>query len=132
MKIVLDTNIFVAAGFNPHSSSAAIIQALKTGMHTLVWNAQTKRETKKILDQIPPLAWSRFNHLFAPDDEFTEPTQPERYTQVSDFDDRKFAALAAAADAVLVTNDDHLLSVREQIGVTVLTPTEFASQHHLT
>ena len=39
--------------------------------------------------------------------------------------DRKYAALASASDATLVTNDDHLLSKRGQLGFPVMTPGEF-------
>ncbi len=29
--LVLDTNVFVAAGFHPHSASAAILQGIREG-----------------------------------------------------------------------------------------------------
>ena len=47
-------------------------------------------------------------------------THPERFDFISDPDDRKFAALAHAALAALVSNDEHLLGVRDRIGATVL------------
>ncbi len=59
MDVVLDTNVWVAAGFNPDSSAAQIIQAIRDGDLRLVWNEATRRETRQILTQIPPLDWHR-------------------------------------------------------------------------
>ena len=128
MKVVLDTNILVAAGFNPRSSSAEIVRAVKAGELEMIWNQATRAESKHILKQIPPLLWPRFERLFAPEGEFTRRTHPERFKQIEDPDDRKFAALAAAADAVLISNDEHLLAVRDQLDVRVQTPTEMVQQ----
>jgi predicted nucleic acid-binding protein len=44
---------------------------------------------------------------------------------VTDPDDRTFAALAHAAGAILISNDDDLLRHRDRLGVTVLTPSAF-------
>jgi predicted nucleic acid-binding protein len=41
------------------------------------------------------------------------------------------SALAAAANAVLITNDDHLLSARDLLGVVVQTPAEFVAGNGL-
>lgn len=125
MKIVIDTNIFVAAGFNPVSRSATILRAVADGKLDFVWNHPTRAETRAVLEQIPPLSWEKFKHLFKPDAEHAGSTDPDRYKQVHDDADRKFAALAAATDAVLISNDDDLLSVRDQLDVRVQTPREF-------
>lgn len=123
-RVVLDTNILVAAGFNAASSAARIVQAIEDRQIELVWNQATKAESKKIIERIPPLTWARFEALFERGAEYTGPTDPQRYQMVKDADDRKFAALAAAVDAVLVSNDEHLLSVRRELDVPVLTPRE--------
>jgi predicted nucleic acid-binding protein len=44
---------------------------------------------------------------------------------VGDPNDRKFAALARVAGAILVSNDDHLLARREEASITVLTSGEY-------
>lgn len=123
--LVLDTNIFVAAGFNPKSSSAQIIKALRSGHLRLVWDHQTHQETQRIIDKIPPLSWDHFAELFQERDRFRGQTQPEQFTHVPDFTDRKFAALAAATGAVLITLDTDLLHSREQAQVLILRPHEF-------
>jgi predicted nucleic acid-binding protein len=53
------------------------------------------------------------------------PTHPERFAEIPDPDDRKFAALAQAAGPVLISNDRHLLNHRDRMELTVLTPSEF-------
>jgi predicted nucleic acid-binding protein len=125
---VLDTNIFVAAGFARRSHAQQIIDAVRAGDVRLVWNEATASETRRVIDQIPPLDWKRFVDLFEPDDKCAAAVRPERYQQVGDPTDRKFAALANAADAVLVSQDSDLLSVRDQLDVTVLTAREFVAR----
>jgi predicted nucleic acid-binding protein len=123
--VVLDTNVFVAAGFNPRSASAQLVDAAKQGQLRMVWNDATRREIERIMGQIPPLRTHAVADLFRPADRFTGATHPERFAQIEDPDDRKFAALADAAGATLVSNDDHLLRHRERLKVPVLTPGEF-------
>ncbi len=127
-KVVLDTNILVAAGFNPASSSARIVQAIEERRVQLVWNEATKAESRKIIEKIPPLAWAKFEPLFERGTEFTGKVDGSRYDLIEDRDDRKFAALAAAANAALISNDEHLLSVRRSLDVTVLTPHEMVQR----
>ncbi len=123
--VVLDTNLFVAAGFNPRSRSARILDAVRQGRLRLVWNEQTRRETERIIRQIPPLSWEPFADLFREEDRYDGETHPERFRHVADPDDRKFAALAEATGAVLITSDDHLLETRDQAAVVIMRPEEF-------
>ena len=123
--VVLDTNIFVAAGFNPRSASARILDAVNQGRLRMVWNDATRREIERIMHRIPPLRAQPVAQLFRPADRFAGPTHPERFASIPDPDDRKFAALAHAAGAVLISNDEHLLGHRDLPGLTALTPSEF-------
>lgn len=124
-SVVLDTNVLVAAGFNPRSASAKIVDAVKRGQVRMVWNDATRREIERILHQIPPLRAHDVAQLFRPEDRFAAATHPERFADVPDPDDRKFAALAHAAGAILISNDEHLLRHRDRTDLTVLTPGEF-------
>lgn len=126
--VVLDTNIFVAAGFNANSSSAQLIEAVRSGHLQLVWNDQTYQETQHILSKIPPLRWQNFAKLFREPNRFGDQTDPEAFKHVPDPADRKFAALAAATGAILITLDTDLLSSREQAPVRILRPSEFLPQ----
>jgi predicted nucleic acid-binding protein len=124
-RVVLDTNVFVAAGFNRDSHAARIVEGLGRGAWQMVWNRATRDETRAVLTRIPPLSWERVAPLFRPEDEFRGATDPGAYERVRDPADREFAALAAAAGAIVVTNDEHLLGEREALDVRVLTPREF-------
>ncbi len=125
--VILDTNIFVAAGFNPSSSAARIIEQVRSGQLRMIWTEQTRRETEYILSKIPPLSWESFAGLFRDEDRYCERVDPAAFSHISDRDDRKYAALAAATGAVLVTNDDHLLRSRDRSHIEVVTPGEFLS-----
>jgi uncharacterized protein len=127
-RLVLDTNVFVAAGFNPNSTSARILEQVRMGNLQLVWDDRTRRETERILNRIPPLSWSDAAELFREEHRYAGETFPEKFDYIPDPEDRKFAALAEAAGAPLVTNDDHLLSSRERAGVAILTPGAYLKQ----
>jgi predicted nucleic acid-binding protein len=120
--VILDTNVFVAAGFNPRSASGRIVDAVKKGQLRMVWNDATRREIEHIIQQIPPLRAHSVSNLFRPRDRYAAATHPERFAFIPDPDDRKFAALTAA---ILISNDEHLLRYRDQMNVTVLTPSAF-------
>jgi uncharacterized protein len=123
--VVLDTNVFVAAGFNANSASAKIVDAVKQGQMRMVWNDATRREIERIMQQIPPLRAQAVSDLFTPGNRYTAPTYPERFVYIADPDDRKFAALAYAAGATLISSDEHLLRHKDRMDLTVLTPSAF-------
>jgi predicted nucleic acid-binding protein len=128
IRIVVDTNVFVAAGFNPRSAAAPILTAVREGRFQLIWNEPTRRETEMIMRQIPHLDWERVADLFQAETEFLGPVDPESFVLVTDPQDRKFAALSVAAQTPLVTNDNHLLSHKKSIGIDVLTPRAFLAR----
>ena len=123
--VILDTNVFVAAGFNPRSASGKIVGAVRQGQLRMIWNDATRREIEHIMQQIPPLRAQSVADLFRPGDRYTGATHPERFAFIPDPDDRKFAALAAATGATVISNDDHLLRFRDRMDLTVLTPSGF-------
>jgi predicted nucleic acid-binding protein len=124
-KVILDTNVLVAAGFKRGSSAAQIVDAIRRGTCRMVWNDATRRENEAVLRRIPPLDWGEFSVLFDPEEEYTGDIAPEFFERVEDPEDRKFAALAAATGAIVITSDAHLLSCRDELPITVLTAREF-------
>jgi predicted nucleic acid-binding protein len=126
--VVVDTNLFVAAGFNPASGAARVLALVRAGALRLVWDESTRRETEHVVRAIPPLAGTDLSDLFRPDGRYDGPTSPGAFGHVPDPDDRKFAALAAVAGVVLLTNDRHPLNGRPHPGLVVLTPVEFIWQ----
>ena len=122
--MILDTNVLVAAGFNPRSSSARLIKLSQVGKLVLVWNQATLKETKYIVDQIPPLNWGVFEGLFNDVGKCNDSGDMDSFGFVEDPDDRKFAALAEAVGCPVVTNDIHLLAHKKRFGFEVLRPSE--------
>ena len=127
MRVVIDTNVFVGAAFNPVSASARLLSAVREGRAALVWDAPTRHETRAVLDRIPRLSWTAVSDLFREDCRFVGETRPAAVTQIADPADRKFAALACAAGCTLVSSDRHLLDHRHSLGVPVVTPGELMS-----
>ena len=125
MKVVLDTNLFVAAGFNPRSRSARILGEVARGALAMAWNDGTRGEIRAVLSQIPRLSWEQWAGLFREEHRYRGETHPEQFSLVPDPDDRKFAALAAATGATLVSNDAHLLDGRDEYDFPILSPGEF-------
>ena len=128
VSVVADTNLFVASGFNSDCDAARVLAEVRAGALLLVWDDATRRETERVVRKIRPLAGADFSDLFRPSGRYDGPTQPGPFGFVPDPADRKFAALAAATGAVLLTNDRHLLAGRPHAGLTVLTPVEFVRQ----
>jgi predicted nucleic acid-binding protein len=124
--VVLDTNVFVAAGFSPLSHAACIVAAIRSGRLEMIWCDETRCETERVLRKIPPLDWDAFADLFGEATRYRGALDPAAHAAVPDAADRLFAALAHATDAILVTQDDHLLAHRSKAGVPFLTAREFA------
>ncbi|MGM0584396.1 MAG: PIN domain-containing protein [Pseudomonadota bacterium] len=122
-RAILDTNVFVAAGFNRASACARLLRAVEAGRLELVWSEATRRETRAVLERIPRLRWSDAEPLFRPEAERPAPGDLSGVGFVEDPEDRKFAALSLASGAPLVTADDHLLAHRDRLDVHK--PSEF-------
>jgi predicted nucleic acid-binding protein len=95
----------------------------------MIWNQPTRRETETIRRRIPRLDWESVADLFQPEGELTSPVDPDALAVIADRDDRKFAALSAAAKTPLVTNDNHVLAQRNVICIDVLTSGAFLARH---
>jgi len=124
-RVVLDTNVFVAAGFNPRSHSARVLDAVRLGRLRMVWDSSTQEEVEHVLRQIPRLSWTSVAALFRAEDKFEGTTQPQMFSFVPDPADRKLAALADAARVPLVTSDGGLQMAAAQLKIPVLKPGEF-------
>lgn len=129
---VLDTNVFVAAGFNEDSHSAALMRAASNRKLLLMWDEDTLRETQAVLERIPPLDWGDFEDLFRPEYLVPESQLRRQFIEIPDRGDRKFASLADRAAVPLITNDDHLLAVRDSLDIAVMTPRQATQELHLT
>lgn len=127
-RVVIDTSVFVGAGFNADSGAGATVQAVRDGRLRMPWTEDTRREVKTVLETIPPLDWSDVEGLFRDEDRYDGDPETGGLQWVEDPDDRKFAALARAADAALVSNDDDFLARRDEAGIPVYSSREFADR----
>jgi predicted nucleic acid-binding protein len=89
---------------------ALVLAAVRDERFHLIWNQSIRREIEMILRRIPRLDWEEVANLFQRVGEFTSSVDPSNFVLVRDRDDRKFAALSAAAKMPLVTNDNCLLT----------------------
>lgn len=125
---MIDTNVFVAAAFNPNSSSAELLKLIAEGHVELAWTEATKRETRVVLQSIPRLSWEEVEPLFRAEAEVSDELPLGDFDYIVDPDDRKFAALAAASGATLVSSDNHLLDHRAREDIAIVSPSEFIRQ----
>jgi predicted nucleic acid-binding protein len=125
--VILDTNVLVASGFNPKSDSAQIVEQVRSGLLQMLWTEQTHDEAEVIISKIPPLSWEKIAVLFRIENYYGGTLFPERFQQVPDKADIKFAALSDATGATLITMDKAFLSVRDTLTVPMLMPFEFLS-----
>lgn len=130
-NVVIDTNVFVAAGFNSRSNAAAILQQVRNGSLRMIWHPQTRDETEFIINKIPPLSWSAIQDLFRLEDCFTGELDEENQWHIPDPEDRKFTALSKATGAILITLDKGVLITRESTDLFIMTPKEFMN-HEIT
>jgi predicted nucleic acid-binding protein len=68
--VVIDTNVFVVAGFNSKSAAARVFEGVREGRFRLIWNEPTRRETEIIvrrfrasIGQASPISSSRKRNL---------------------------------------------------------------------
>lgn len=77
--VVIDTNVFVASGFNADSHSRQILDAVRAGDLILVWNEATRDETIAVVDQIPPLSLGDADEYFEEDGRFDGANRPDQF-----------------------------------------------------
>src|SRR5262245_45633489 len=123
-RVVLDTNVLVAAAYNPASASRRLVEACLAGELTAVVSAAVRAENERILSRATrgrPYT-GRLRQLLG-QAEVVEPGEP-LHVVPDDPDDDKLVAAALAASAVLVTNDRHLLAVAGSQGLRVMRPAD--------
>ncbi len=126
MRVVLDTNVFVAGYFNRGSASARILDLCSKNEYELVISTRLRREVDSILKNIRVkeeyLEWLR--------ELFTKALQIKPAKRVfairEDPDDNKFLECAFEGKAdYLITSDKHLLELGEFAQTKICKPTQF-------
>lgn len=123
--VVLDTNLFVAACWNPTSASATIIAMCRSGdLRALITDAIV-RELRRIVPRAVrsrPACLEQMESFIASAGRVTAVEVPERS---EDPDDQKFLECAAAGADFLITSDDHLLRMRQVAQAEIVKPSAF-------
>ena len=128
MKIVLDTNIFIS-GIFWSGDSEKILYDWGNEKYELVMSTEIIREIiETLMDfkiQLPINMLLLWISILSMKSKIVEPIQKIDIVK-DDADDNKFieAAVEGKADYV-VTQDNHLLKIKEFEGIKILTPKEF-------
>jgi uncharacterized protein len=124
-RVVLDTNVLVAAVYNPDSASRRVVEACLRGELTAILSPALRSEYEFILARAargrPYLEQIR---RLLDSAEMVDPAETPRVVE-KDPEDDKLVAAALAAGAILVTNDAHLLAIAGHEGLRVMRPTEY-------
>jgi len=127
-KVVLDTNTFISAYYNPNSASAQIIDLCRGGKCQAVFSPRLRKEVELILKQVK--ARKEFQAVVR---EFFRGARIVKITReiplvMEDPDDNKFLNCALRGKAnYLVTSDHHLLKLGEYLGTKICKPSQFLS-----
>ena len=125
VRIVLDTNLLIAGRWNKNSSSARILDLCILGELQAVYTSQIKDENMFILGKVkPPKDYLDKVHEFYRKSE--KVTAGEKISACPDPSDNRFleAAIAGKADYV-ITNDHHLLDLKEYESIKMIRPGTF-------
>jgi len=126
LKVVLDTNVFIAAYFNRKSASARIIDLCLENKHKLIFSPRLRKELRLILKNVRAEREFRekIRSLFVNASK-VKPTK-KVFTVKEDPEDNKFleCALEGKAD-YLITSDRHLLELGEFAQTKICKPTQF-------
>ncbi|MBE0448613.1 MAG: putative toxin-antitoxin system toxin component, PIN family [Actinobacteria bacterium] len=130
-RVVADTNLWVAARFNPKSYSASILNMAGEGRLLLLWSSETRRELERILRNIK----ATLDFLIAVErllSSGVDVGETERLSIiVDDPDDNKILACARSGNAdYIITSDYHLLTLKTFGEVKIVTPKVFLESIH--
>lgn len=126
MRVVLDTNVFVAGYFNKNSASARIIDLAGEGKVEVAFSEVILKELKLILRNIGADQGYRdeINELVR----MSKLVRPRRHFHLvkEDPEDNKFLDIAHAFGAdYLITADRHLLELKRHGKTQIIKPVEF-------
>lgn len=123
MRAVLDPNVVIAAALSPDGSPARVLRAWLQGAFELVVSSLLLEELERALGY-PKLrkritsdeAQDLVELLRAGADHHADPSEPPSVRSIDPGDDY-LLALAAAADAVIVSGDRHLLTLGDHLPI---------------
>jgi len=128
MKIVIDTNLFVAGYFNKDSASAKILRMARRNEIQILWTESIKKEVERIIQNIK--ARKKFQKEVQ--EIFKEENKVEPRFKIKEIkedpEDDKFLECAYFGEAkAIISNDKHLLSLGSFQRIPIFTPKTFLS-----
>ncbi len=122
-RLVIDTNIFIAAVRAPDSASRQLLDAIAEGRATLLVSKPVFREYRHILSKaVGPGERQRIIRQWISLAETVNATRGARIV-TDDPDDDKFVELAHHGRATaIITNDQHLHAIAPKIDIPILRP----------
>jgi putative PIN family toxin of toxin-antitoxin system len=132
-RVVLDTNVLVAAAYAPTSASRAIVEACLDGDLEAIVSDETVREYRYILGRaVRSGAYQERLEKFLSGGTLVVPERTPRHVPEDAEDDKFLAAALAGQAGWIVTNDHHLLDLDPYWEVRIVRPGEFAAATKLT
>lgn len=125
-KVVIDTNLIIAARYKKKSASARIINLCIKGNLLAVYSGKTKDENIFILEKVKPPA-EYLNKIIGFYSKASYVPKPDIKIDIcSDYSDNKYFEAAIAGQAqYIISNDRHLLEHDGYYGIKVMRPSQF-------
>ena len=128
-RVVLDTNVLVAAHFNPGSASNRILELCQRKKLALVFTSHILKEFSLILRNISARKSFREQIDKIISQAILINKAPRVNIVAEDPDDNKFLSCALAGKAdYIITSDRHLLVLRKFRGTKIVKPVQFLSE----
>ncbi len=132
-RVVLDTNVLVAAAYASASASRRIVEACLRGELAAIVSAETVREHRYILDRaVRSGAYLERLEQFLCSSTLVVPERTPRHVPDDAEDDKFLAAALAGRAGWIVTNDHHLLALDPYWEIRIVRPSQFAELTKLT
>jgi len=120
VRIVLDTNVLVAAAYNPRSAARRIVEACLEGTLTAVASKAVRREYEYILARAVRVPdYQEHLALLVDGLQIVKPRKTPRVVRDDPDDDKLLAAAVAGGAEWLVTSDRHLLALDPYRGIRI-------------
>ena len=125
-RVVLDTNVLVAAAYAPKLASRRIVEACLRDELTAIVSEETVREHRYILDRaVRSGAYLESLDQLLASGTLVVPEHTPRHVPQDAEDDKFLAAAVAGQASWIVTNDHHLLALDPYWDVRIVRPGEF-------
>jgi putative PIN family toxin of toxin-antitoxin system len=123
LKVVLDTNIYIAAFQFPKGRNATLWRAARTGRYHLIVSPAIIRETARVLRS--DFAWEDERVQLAEIARVINPHNPVRAVAADPDDDRILECAAEGGADLIVSNDHHLLDLKNWAGIPIVAAVDF-------